>query len=283
MNSRFIPKLNYANVIATMALFVALGGVAVAAGLPRNSVGPNQLKRGAVTPAKIRKQAVTSGKIATGAVTPGKIGANAVGPNNIGNGAITSAKIGTGAVIANSIKNNVVTTNKLTNGAVTNQKLANDSVTTAKLNNGAVTNAILGNGSVTANKLSSKVTEELGPILGNLKTGQGLQGSFAIGSDGAAEAVTVSGETFQFPLAVTPVVNVINPATATTPACPGLAAGQNPLATPGNLCIYVTGSTNVKSIVSPAAAASRFGFALEATSTAAGKFSAFGLWGVVAP
>ena len=36
-----VPKLNYSNVIATIALFVALGGVAVAAGLPKNSVGPN--------------------------------------------------------------------------------------------------------------------------------------------------------------------------------------------------------------------------------------------------
>ena len=71
MTSRFIPKLNYANVIGTIALFVALGGVAVAAGLPRNSVGPKQLKRGAVTPAKLRKAAVTSGKLAPGAVTPG--------------------------------------------------------------------------------------------------------------------------------------------------------------------------------------------------------------------
>ena len=57
MKSRLPPKLNYANVIATMALFVALGGVAVAAGLPKNSVGPKQLKRGAVTAAKLKQGA----------------------------------------------------------------------------------------------------------------------------------------------------------------------------------------------------------------------------------
>ena len=39
----------YSNVIASLALFVALGGAAVAAGLPKNSVGPKQIKRGAVT------------------------------------------------------------------------------------------------------------------------------------------------------------------------------------------------------------------------------------------
>ena len=44
MNSRFRPKLSYANVVASIALFVALGGAAVAAGVPRNSVGPKQLR-----------------------------------------------------------------------------------------------------------------------------------------------------------------------------------------------------------------------------------------------
>lgn len=279
MNLKLLPKLNYSNVIATIALFVALGGAAVAAGLPKNSVGPNQLKKGAVTAAKIRKQAVTSGKLAPGAVTPGKIGPNAVGPSNIGNGAITSAKIAAGAVIANSIKNNVVTTNKLNNGAVTGQKLASGAVGSANLQNNAVNTANLANGSVTTAKLS----KEVGPLLGNLKTGQTLQGSFAIGSDGAAEATTVNGSTFQFPLAGTPTVNIINPVTPGTQACPGLGTGQNPQSTNGNLCIYVTNSTNVKSLTSVANGASRFGFALEATSAAAGKFSAFGQWAVTAP
>ena len=49
-------KLTYSNVIAGLALFVALGGVAVAAGLPKNSVGPKQLKNGAVTAKKLRKK-----------------------------------------------------------------------------------------------------------------------------------------------------------------------------------------------------------------------------------
>ncbi len=279
MNLKLLPKLNYSNVIATIALFVALGGAAVAAGLPKNSVGPNQLKKGAVTAAKIRKQAVTGGKIAPGAVGPGKIGPNAIGPGNIGNGAITSAKIGAGAVIANSIKNSVVTTNKLNNGAVTGQKLASGAVGSANLANNAVNTANLANGSVTAAKLG----KEVGPLLGSLKTGQTLQGSIAIGSDGAAEATTVNGSTFQFPLTATPVVNVINPATAVNAACPGLGTGQNPQAAAGNLCVYITNSTNVKSIASAANGASRFGFALEANSTAAGKFSAYGQWAVTAP
>ncbi|HET9593151.1 MAG TPA: hypothetical protein VFP17_09570 [Solirubrobacterales bacterium] len=50
----FRTKLSYANVIATLALFLALGGGAYAATqLPKNSVGSKQLKKGAVTPAKL--------------------------------------------------------------------------------------------------------------------------------------------------------------------------------------------------------------------------------------
>ena len=44
-------RLSYANVVATLALFVSLGGASYAAvALPTNSVGPRQLRSGAVTP-----------------------------------------------------------------------------------------------------------------------------------------------------------------------------------------------------------------------------------------
>ena len=46
--------LTYANAVATLALFIALGGASYAAArLPANSVGTKQIKRDAVTPAKL--------------------------------------------------------------------------------------------------------------------------------------------------------------------------------------------------------------------------------------
>ena len=93
---RFLPRLTYANVIASLALFIALGGAAVAAELPKNSVGPNQIKKGAVTPKALRKAAVTSGKIAPNAVVAGKLGPNAVLPGNLGAGIINTSKISVG-------------------------------------------------------------------------------------------------------------------------------------------------------------------------------------------
>jgi hypothetical protein len=59
------PRLTYANVVSSLALFVALGGVSYAAtSLPRGSVGPQQ----------IRAEAVRTGKLADGAVTAAKLG-----------------------------------------------------------------------------------------------------------------------------------------------------------------------------------------------------------------
>jgi hypothetical protein len=57
-------KLSYANVMATVAVFITLGGGAYAATqLPNNSVGTKQLKNGAVTTTKIKNGAVTGAKI----------------------------------------------------------------------------------------------------------------------------------------------------------------------------------------------------------------------------
>src|SRR5690349_11698977 len=57
-------RLTYANVAATMALFLALGGTSYAvAALPRDSVGSDQLRSNSVRASKIRRGAVRSSEI----------------------------------------------------------------------------------------------------------------------------------------------------------------------------------------------------------------------------
>ena len=56
MLSKLRSRLSYANVMATVAVFIALGGGSYAAiKLPANSVGNKQLKKNAVTLKKIRQ------------------------------------------------------------------------------------------------------------------------------------------------------------------------------------------------------------------------------------
>ncbi len=262
--SRLRPKLNYSNVIATIALFVALGGAAVAAGIPRHSVGPKQLKRGAVTGAALRKGAVTSGKLAPKSVVNGKLGPNSVGPGNIGNGAVTSSKLAANSVLASAIKN----------GVITNNKLGNEVVTAAKLGKGSVTLAKLG--------------DEVAPLLGTLRSGQTLRGIFDLGSVASALEgdVTRSASSYQFPLLNTPAVTVLQPG-QTSANCGGLGGGnaQTPQATSGNLCIYITKEENLD-VTTPLVAenSTRLGFGLAAKAKVkAAPYFAYGQWAVTAP
>ena len=63
-------------IVASVALFVALGGSAYAIG--KNSVGTKQLKNNAVTTKKIKNAAVDGAKVKDGAITTAKIGSGAV-------------------------------------------------------------------------------------------------------------------------------------------------------------------------------------------------------------
>jgi hypothetical protein len=69
----------YADVTATLALVLALGGTAYAAGaIGPNTVGTAQLKNDAVTATKLHADAVTHGKIASNAIDGAKVAANSL-------------------------------------------------------------------------------------------------------------------------------------------------------------------------------------------------------------
>jgi hypothetical protein len=68
---RIREQLTYANVIATLALFVAVGGASALAAtqLAKNSVGSGQLKKNAVTATKIKDGAVDGAKVKDGSLS----------------------------------------------------------------------------------------------------------------------------------------------------------------------------------------------------------------------
>jgi len=109
------PRLSYANVVSTLALFIAISGASAYAAnqLANRSVGEPQLRPGAVTANKIRKNAVTAPKIKAAAVKQGKLA----------DGSITAAKMTL----------NSVTNGSLAAGAVSNEKIAPDAVTGEKV------------------------------------------------------------------------------------------------------------------------------------------------------
>jgi hypothetical protein len=76
MSERFRPRFTFANVIACIALFVALGSGAYAATqLPKNSVGSKQIKKNAVNSAKVKDASLKASDF-----KPGQLPAGPAGP-----------------------------------------------------------------------------------------------------------------------------------------------------------------------------------------------------------
>jgi hypothetical protein len=78
---RLQNKLTYANVVATLALIIAIGGASAfaASQLGKNSVGAKQLKPNAVTTAKIKNEAVVGVKVKKGTLTGTQVNASTLG------------------------------------------------------------------------------------------------------------------------------------------------------------------------------------------------------------
>jgi hypothetical protein len=126
--------LSAANVLSLIALFVALSGVAVAAG----KLGPGAVKsvniaNQAVTNPKIKTQAVTSGKIKNSGIKAVDLGPGSVTNSKLAKKAVTNSKLGTESVWNGNLAKKAVTENKLGAESVSTGKLGNESVTSAKI------------------------------------------------------------------------------------------------------------------------------------------------------
>jgi hypothetical protein len=68
--------LTYANVVSSVCLFLALGGTAFAVSkLPRDSVGPDQIKAGAVRSSEVKDRSLRAKDFAPGQIATGTKGA----------------------------------------------------------------------------------------------------------------------------------------------------------------------------------------------------------------
>jgi hypothetical protein len=95
-----VSKLTYANVIATIALFLALGGGAVMAAeqLGKNAVKSKNIAANAVKTQDIAKNAVKAAKLAAKAVRNKNLSKNAVSGAKVRKGALTRSKLKAGTL-----------------------------------------------------------------------------------------------------------------------------------------------------------------------------------------
>lgn len=129
-------RFSYANIVSTICLFVVLGGGAYAATkLPKNSVGPKQIKAGAVRAKQLANNAVTGAKVADGSLT----GAD------VADGSLTGADLANGTVANADIADKAVNSAKVLDNSLKGSDLAPDTVTGSKIDEstlGPVPNAL---------------------------------------------------------------------------------------------------------------------------------------------
>lgn len=174
--------LNVATLLSCIALFVALGGAAYAAGtLTKKSVKTQHLANGSVTTAKLKNNAVTTPKLRNGAVIGAKIAPATIGSGQLANGSVRSGQLG----------GQVVTEPKLKNGAVSESKLANGAVTSGKLASSFLAQLVR---NVTyVNATSGENTEQTKTVTANCPSGkQAISGGVRLSGELANVAVTGS-------------------------------------------------------------------------------------------
>jgi hypothetical protein len=184
----FGSRLTYANVMATIAVFCAIGGGSFAfAALKKNSVTAKQIAKNAVREGEIAKNAVTAKKIAAGAVTEQKLGDIEIAGDELEDGSV-----GTG---------------KLADGAVTTGKIADDAVNGAKVNEAslgevpraaAATTANTATTAARANKATNVLSASVNSVGSVLSEGQPtdviksavIPGSYTVSFDRDLEGCT---------------------------------------------------------------------------------------------
>ncbi len=106
---RVRASLNYGNVVATLALFLALSGSAVYAA---NKITTKQIGKGAVKNKNLAKNAVKKKNLAKNSVTSPKLAKNAVKNANVADGAINFAKLAAGTDVVASATGGPVPVNQ---------------------------------------------------------------------------------------------------------------------------------------------------------------------------
>jgi hypothetical protein len=85
-----MPRLSYANVVATIALFLALTGGAVYAA---TKIGSKDIERGAIKAKHVKKDAVRAKHLKANSVAAAELAAGAVGAEEIADGTVGGAEV----------------------------------------------------------------------------------------------------------------------------------------------------------------------------------------------
>jgi hypothetical protein len=120
-------------VIACIALFAALTGSAIAAGVGKNTVRSPQIVDGTIRTVDLRDNAVAAGKIAPDAVDTTEIAENGVDSSDVAPETLTAGDLGAASVASSEVADQSLTANDLGPDSVGSSELQTGSVRASEL------------------------------------------------------------------------------------------------------------------------------------------------------
>jgi len=296
--TRIRSKLTYANVMASVAVFAALGGGAFAAS--------QKAAKDTVISKSIKNGKVKSADLQDGGVGPGDLAADSVGAAALRDGEVGGAELTDGGITGDDVADGGLTGADLANGGVTGADLANGGITGADVADDGLAGADIAGDTLTGDDIDEStlgtvpVAQELGihdsedfvRHGGWLPPGEMMRGVWG-GREAGAGNLMVQDYTFPTPTQNTLSDGDINFAAGGNsglvgsdddPTCTGTSG--SPTAPPGKVCIYVAASDLLASnntARGDAVVSSRRGFQVRGPSNAVGDTEAHGTWAFTAP
>ncbi len=159
--ARLLQHLTYANVVATIALFLALGtsgayavnewtgkniknGTITSVDVKNGTISAADVKNGTLSGADIQDGTISRTEVAPGAVTREKVAAAAVGSQEVENGTITGDDIKDGTITSGNIKNGTIGDIDIQDNSISTFDLADNSVDSDEVLDFGLTNEDIG-------------------------------------------------------------------------------------------------------------------------------------------
>ena len=150
--------LTYANVTATIAVFLAMSGAAVAVTTaPTNSVVSSSIKAGQVKTPDLGTGAVTTSKLRDGAVGSGKVADGSLNSADVRDDSVGAIDLASGSVGTSEIADDSVSGSKIPEGEVRSSDIANYSIGSNDINGDQI-GALQVKGLITATSAGTFIT-----------------------------------------------------------------------------------------------------------------------------
>ena len=123
------PRITYANVASTLALFLAVAGGTTAVALSgRNNVDANDIQKGAVAGREVKNSSLFAKDLGKGAVSASELQGSSVTGGKIKDESVWSRELGAGAVTAPDIHDDAVDGGSVIDGSLSGADVLNRSI-----------------------------------------------------------------------------------------------------------------------------------------------------------